>query len=1504
MSDVSNPSILPGGLGGDDGQPEPPTQVIRRDLPYRPSPVPRPKPSPTPRRPLDDRVLVPGTAIEPPRTRPGEQLAEVFEEAVDGHPDAVAVDTGATTLTYRELDGRADRLARHLLARGTGPGSVVGLLLDDPVETYTAMLGVLKAGATFVPLDVAFPADRIGYILDDSSAALLLTTTSALEQVDGLAERCAGRGPAVLRTAGAGSDAEQIANRPTVRLDTDDRRGSEHPAYLIYTSGSTGRPKGVVIGHPAICNFVRVAADEYGVRPDDRMYQGLTLAFDFSVEEIWTSFLVGATLVPKPAGVSLVGDDLYEFLARHRVTAMCCVPTLLATLDDDLDDLRFLLVSGEACPQDLVRRWYRDDRRFLNVYGPTEATVTATWTTLHPDRAVTIGEPLPTYAVVVLDTDDPHRALPFGETGEIAIAGIGLADGYLNRDDKTAEVFVDDVLDLPGNPPGRLYRTGDLGRVNDDGEIEYRGRIDLQVKIRGYRVELSEIEAVLQGHPAVAMAVVDTHEAAPGSPEPVGYYSVAKDAEEPDRDDLRARLRDRLPSYMVPAYLERLDRIPMTTSDKADRKNLPAPSGSRISTAGPVVEPGTDVERGLAEELAAALGADVAEISVTAHVFDDLGATSLLMAGFAAAVRRRDDLPQVSASEIYRHPTVRELAAALGDAAPAAVTEAEPVRARPVAHALTGAAHVLFLLGGGFLAAALLVLGYRSISAAPDTGALVGRSAAWSAGLLAAVVLAPVLAKWTLIGRFTERTIPLWGLAHLRFWIVATLIRASPMVLFAGTPPYVWWLRLLGARIGRDTAVFTGSVPVATDLVRIGARCLVHPEASLQGYRAVPGALEFGPVEIGDDCVVGEAGVLDVRSGLADGAQLGHVSAVRSGHTVPAGEVWHGSPAGPADSDYRTVAPAGTGRVRRLVYSGVVVGAGWVLGTAVLALAIWAFARFAPQVAGWIGLTTAQLGAHWWFFAVGVAAVVALYLVAVLVGVLAVLLLPRLAGLLVRPDVTYPLYGVRHVAQQIVTGVSNARMLVLLLGDSSFVTGYLRALGYDLGALRQTGSNFGTQLRQESPRLSSVGAGTMVSDGLRIMNTDLSHDSFRVRPVAVGERNFVGNDVHFPPDARTGDNVLLATKVLVPTDGPVREDVGLLGSPSMEIPRSGAGPHPNHPRTGEELARRLRAKNRYNAVTLAVVMLLQALGAALALVPVGFSVALWPTWGLWALGPALSLGPVLLMAWSALLERATLGFRPLRPRTASIYDRYFWFHERLWKLFVRPALAGSPLLVWRNRLAGLRAGRRVFDDGASLPEKSLVTVGDDAVLNAGSVIQCHSLEDGRFESGTAEVGAGAGIGVRAFVHHSTELDDGATLAADSFLMKGEQVGPGERWGGNPAEPEAADVAVPDHRAATGQSGPAAEPVDGPGAGLGPGRIDPRPFTDEVFLARVQQQLEVHDLEQAGAASVAVLETLAAGMEPGERAEFAARVPGGLRARVPALAGTGQDRSGQHAVADG
>ncbi|MBO0848597.1 MAG: amino acid adenylation domain-containing protein, partial [Pseudonocardia sp.] len=865
--------------------------------------------------PADRLVLVAGDAAQGWRVRQDERLDHLFEERCDfirryGRPDQLAVDSDELSLTFDELDARANQLARYLRLRGAGPGDRIGLLFDRPVHSYIAMLAVLKISAAYVPLDVGFPTDRMAYIVSDAGVRTVLSMSHVADRVQGIDLLTAGGAELVYIDLAAALIDEQDSRRLI-----DAERGTMPPgqlAYIIYTSGSTGRPKGVAIDHPSICNFVKVAAEVYGIRPRDRVYQGLTIAFDFSVEEIWVPWVSGATLVPKPPGGSLLGADLHEFLTQRRVTALCCVPTLLATIEDDLPHLRFLLVSGEACPQDLIARWWRPDRRFLNVYGPTEATVTATWTEVRPDKPVTIGVPLPTYATVILDADDPYQALPHGQTGEIGIAGIGLACGYLNRDDLTEKAFIPDFLGIPANPSRRIYRTGDLGRVNEDGEIEYLGRIDLQVKIRGYRIELTEIESVLLRIPGIAQAVVDTYEPVPGTgngTELVGYYSLRTDTASVDEERIYAVLRERLPSYMVPAYLERLDAIPMTTSDKADRKNLPPPGQRRAAPQARYVAATSGPESKLAEVLAGTLG--VERVSVDAHFFEELGANSLLMSQFSAAVRK-SGLPAISIREIYQNPTIRRLAALLGDVAPAA-SSADPAAARPiarvggVAHALCGLAQLLLFLASTYLGALLFKVGFDWISGAPDLADVYRRSAAVGGGGFVGLALLPIVAKWMLVGRWRPRQIRLWSLGYLRFWIVKVLIRSNPMVLFAGTPLYLVYLRSLGAKIGRNVAVFSRTVPVATDLITIGDNTVIHKDCSFTGYRAVAGALQLGRVTLGTDVFVGEKTVLDIGTAMGDGAQLGHSSSLHQGQSVPAGQVWHGSPAEPATSNYRTI---------------------------------------------------------------------------------------------------------------------------------------------------------------------------------------------------------------------------------------------------------------------------------------------------------------------------------------------------------------------------------------------------------------------------------------------------------------------------------------------------------------------------------------------------------------------------------------------------------------------
>jgi non-ribosomal peptide synthetase-like protein len=417
---------------------------------------------------------------------------------------------------------------------------------------------------------------------------------------------------------------------------------------------------------------------------------------------------------------------------------------------------------------------------------------------------------------------------------------------------------------------------------------------------------------------------------------------------------------------------------------------------------------------------------------------------------------------------------------------------------------------------------------------------------------------------------------------------------------------------------------------------------------------------------------------------------------------------------------------------------------------------------------------------------------VVLYFGAVLFGLLAVGTVPRLLRTFIKPDKVYPLYGFRYSVYRAIAGLSRLRFFGLLFGDSSYIVHYLQWLGYRLTPVVQTGSNFGCEVATSNPFLTSVGSGTMIADGLNVINDEVSSTSFRVSRAAIGPRNFLGNYVNFPAGARTGDNCLLAIKAMVPLDGKLREGVGLLGSPPFEIPRSvERDSRFDHLRTGEALARGLAAKNRFNLRTIGIFLATRWLGFFLVVLIDLAALEFFE--GVYAhavVALLVALSPVVAAIYYAVVEGCYEKLGPPPPAICSIYDPAFWWVERVWKLHpinFFHIFDGTPFITVLWRLIGVRIGRRVFDDGIYISEPTLTTIGDDSVLNHQSLIQCESQEDGTFKSGHTAIGARCTIGVGAFVHYGVTMGDGSVLAADSFLMKGEYVPEGARWGGNPAK---------------------------------------------------------------------------------------------------------------------
>ncbi|MGW0856699.1 Pls/PosA family non-ribosomal peptide synthetase [Streptomyces sp. NPDC002690] len=833
----------------------------------------------------------------------------------------------------------------------------------------------------------------------------------------------------------------------------------------------------------------------------------------------------------------------------------------------------------------------------------------------------------------------------------------------------------------------------------------------------------------------------------------------------------------------------------------------------------------------------ARLLADVArveEVPVDSDFFSDLGADSLVMAHFCARVRKHPDLPPVSMRDVYRHPTVRSLAASVAGTAPVAGTTAEepgreattpdaPPRAavgtesvatesggtetggtgaggaragwtsRPRL-ALCGGLQLLSFLGMALFLAFATSRGYDWISAGSTLPDSYLRSVVFGAVLLLTLCALPVVAKWLLVGRWKPQRFPVWSLAYFRFWLVKSLVRSSPLVLFVGSPLYPLYLRALGAHIGRGVTFLSRSAPVCTDLLTIGAGAVVRKDALVSCYRARDGMIETGSVVMGRNAVVCEATVLDIGTSLGDGSQIGHASSLHTGQAVPDGEHWHGSPARVTDTDFLTVGPARCATLRR--------AAG---GATLLFMAV---AVYLPLMVGLLDVLLSRVLAgsallrqglaaatSWTLYADVLAATAVAFSGALFGGLVVLAVVPRLLSTFVRPGRTYPLFGLHHALHRATALLTNRNSLTRLFGDSTYVVGYLRWIGYDLSRVEQTGSNFGTRVKHESPFLSEVGTGTMVADGLSLMNAEYSSTSFRLSRTSVGAHNFLGNRIAYPPGGRTGDNCLLATKVMVPVDGPLRHDVGLLGSPAFEIPRSVL-----RDSTFEESAdegdeggrrRRLAAKNRHNAVTMAAYLFTGWLYFFCVTAFFACAASLYPQWGMAALAAANAVVLPFTFLYFVLIERVVTALHPQGPLFCSIYDRRFWRRERYWKVPAETylqVLNGTPFknVVWR--LLGAHIGSRVFDDGCSLTERGMVTVGEGCTLNAGSVVQCHSQEDGAFKSDRSTLGSGCTLGVGALVHYGVTIADGAELGADSFLMKGETVPENSRWAGNPAHP--------------------------------------------------------------------------------------------------------------------
>ncbi|MFC1415573.1 Pls/PosA family non-ribosomal peptide synthetase [Streptacidiphilus cavernicola] len=1393
---------------------------------------------------------VPAATLPQPRAgwpaapaAPARTLVDILRAAVRDTPDAPALDADGAVLDYQGLWAAAGAVAARLTGLGIGRGDRVGVRIPSgTAELYTSILGVLAAGAAYVPVDVDDPDQRAELIWQDAGVRAVLGAGGTVRLAPGLAAD-PGSDPLADPPAGVGAAPAPGGEGRARGWDGGPVPGDD--AWVIFTSGTTGRPKGVAVTHRSAAAFVDAEAGLFlrdaPLGRGDRVLAGLSVAFDASCEEMWLAWRHGACLVPAPRSLVRAGAELAPWLVEQGITALSTVPTLAALWPvAALDAVRLVIVGGEACPAELVTRLDRPHREFWNTYGPTETTVVACAALLRAGREVRIGTPLDGWEIAVVDPDgDP---VGWGETGELMIGGVGAAR-YLDPL-KDAERFGPH----PALSGDRVYRSGDLVRADPAGLV-FVGRADEQVKLGGRRVELGEVDAALAGLPGVRAAAAAVRDTASGGQVLVGYL-VPELGAETEPAALRRLLLERLPAALVPV-LAVLPELPTRTSGKVDRAALPWPLPSTLPPAVPAQAGGADSTgpgggsglRGTAARLAEQWR-DLLGVSVDADAdFFALGGTSLAAAQLVSALRERH--PGLSVADLYRQPRLGDLAAHLEltaplgssahpDRAEAAPAPSSPLplppserrRSAPVPRVSerslrwSGLCQALVLIMLQIVGAArwVLVLAALNNLLRDDLlglGALGGHGFAqlpswtqptswWAIGA-GWLLLSSALGR-TLLGAACARLLTLGlrpgayrrgGRVHLRLWTAERLVAAFNVAAVVGTPLARRYARLLGCTVGPDADLHT--MPPVTGLAEFGAGCSLEPEVDAAGWWLDGDLLRLGTITVGAGARVGTRAMLMPGAEIGPGAEVAPGSCVTG--SVPAGTRAHGSPARPIPTPPLTVpapttaeTPTATSAPKTVPAPPVT--AAWpaqrlhrsrirdrawdlVYGLSLPALQLLPLLAAAPALLALYALLGRDPSAGQAFARLLLASLPLALLSRVLYALLLAVLV-RLGSRSVRAGL-HPAHGrVGWSVWLVHQLMGTARAQLFPLYASLATPHWLRLLGARIG--RRVEASTALML----PGLTTVEDFAFLADDTLLAPFELSGGWLGLGPASGGRRSFVGNSAIVGPGRGRADDSLVGVLSDAPPEAvPGSSWLGRPGFPMQRVAETGDTTRTYDPPRRLVLARAAVELCRLAPTVCAVLLAdLAAVGLQALLLRQGPLASLLPA-GLILLLCGVAACALTTAAKWLLIGRFRSGVQPLWSSFVWRNELFDTFVEELAMPMLGSSLVGTPFLTLWLRSLGARIGHGVWCETHWLPETDLVELGDGCTLNRGVVVQTHLFHDRLMRMDRIRVGAGATVGPHSIVLLGAAVGDAAAVGPSSLVMRGESIPERSRWLGNP-----------------------------------------------------------------------------------------------------------------------
>ncbi len=1263
------------------------------------------------------------TPAEAPNVRTLQDLARSLAQ----HGDAPALESSHQIWSYTELSAWTDRLAQALSDIGIIPGDTVALATGRGVSGCVGILSILQLGAAYVPIDPSLPAERQGWMAEDAGvlAVVGLLPGTELPQLDPMAY----------------AHPQASGNGPASRPRTAPRHAEpSDPAWIIYTSGTTGQPKGVVVSHAAAHAFIEAEAHAFHVRPADRVWQGLSLSFDASVEELWLAWRAGACLVLATDHETKDPQATVAAVEAQRITVLSSVPSFLAMVQGTLPTVSLLITGGESCTPELAQRFSLPGRKFINTYGPTEATVVATWQEMRPDTPISIGHPFPHIDVMVMDAESGAPSEP-GQEGELWLGGIALANGYQNLPDLTAEKFAPHA-----SLGGRWYRTGDRVAEAPDGSLHYLGRLDGQVKLRGYRIELEEIETHLRrltGHPAVAAAV--KHQS--GRPLLCAY--IVGGFNEPE---LRANLAAALPSHCLPHHYQQVSELPLKLSGKVDRDALPAPVSIITSAPETILEAWQELfpHRPIAPE---------------ADFFTDLGGDSLSAALLVSRLRLMHPAwAQLSIRTLYETPDYAGLESRLALLAEPHSHPATPATPAAVSfpysaarHFWCGCAQALSIVALVLLKSLPWFLLIANVHHFQQHGALhTFLTISWLAWLFLPYPSMAVVAlgKRLIAPHIPTGDHPLWGLTYFRFWLSRHLHLTLVPKFLHGSPFMPVLLRWLGARIGTDCRIDTADLAL-TEHLHLADGVSVEADAHLHPWTVEKGVFRVRPIHIGAHARIGAK------------AHLGPGSHIPAHATVAANQ---------SAQIASSIRPEDNGCDRYPSGSTVAWLAHYALFSLLGSLPMLAVATLVLRL-----YFSQQIG-------LGVAITLGVLLNAGLTLLVAALSIRWFQRRL--PTTSFPSNSpaARHHWQVQAHWQWISSQLFPFLA-SVFTPSLLRACGARVGAHCEVST-----IEALTPSHLTLAEGSFLADAVACGPISTHGGQLHLGTVRLGARAFVGNNSLIPggtglaPGNLAG--VLTTVRPEMQTDpATATPPRSWIGSPALELPRRSTAPlYPESATFQPSISKRLgrgawEFARFFIADALAWIFLALASRAALqSSGPFQF----------WQVCAWLLVGSIGIVTFTIAAKWLLLG--RIRVSQLPLWHSHVWrsefvsvFHEHAAVTALVGALRGTPFISWYFRAMGAQFGRGVYCDTIYLTEFDLVEAGDHACLNSNVDPQTHLFEDRVMKCGYVKIGAGTSIGSAAVVLYDTVIGPDTIVEPLSLIMKGERLPAATRWIGSPAE---------------------------------------------------------------------------------------------------------------------